>query len=495
MNTNLGTTTSTCNILPTTYVKFEMANLKGNDLMAIGFEPGAALGVALRLIKKHYHPNEKREVILETLQAVLNDPSSYVEHEVFGALADALTPKVDTSIKKLNAEPVPFRVYGDGMIEKGAMEQMRTAARLPVSVRGAIMPDGHAGYGLPIGGVLATEGAIIPYGVGVDIGCRMALTIYEASDNYIDRHVSNLKQHLETHTKFGMREVHDTPSESPVLDRSEFEAIPFLRRLKDKAHKQLGTSGSGNHFTSYGEVEILTEAASFAVSRGRYLGILSHSGSRGLGATVAKYYTDLAMKQCVLPPEAKHLAWLDLNTQEGQEYWLAMNLCGDYASACHHDIHKRLAKAIGMRPIATIENHHNFAWKEVHDGRELIVHRKGATPAGKGVLGIIPGSMATEAFIVQGTGNPDSLESASHGAGRLMSRTQARNSFSKKKLHEFLEAKRVTLIGAGVDESPMAYKDIHTVMSHQTELVEVLGTFFPRVVRMDDNKDESTTNE
>ena len=166
-----------------------------------------------------------------------------------------------------------------------------------------------------------------------------------------------------------------------------------------------------------------------------------------------------------------------------------MNLCGDYASACHHDIHKRLAKSIGMKPLTMVENHHNFAWKEVHDGRELIVHRKGATPAGEGVLGIIPGSMASHAFIVSGKGNPSSLHSASHGAGRRMSRTKAKESFGKRQLKDLLAEHKVTLIGAGMDESPMAYKDIHEVMARQTELVNVLGTFFPRVVRMDDGDD------
>ncbi len=467
-----------------------MANLKGNDLMAIGYPETKALGMALRLVKSHYHPNEKRDVVLADLKTVLNAPELYVDHELFGELANELIPKVDLTIKHLNPDAAPFRIYGDGMIESGAMDQMRTAARLPVSVRGAIMPDGHGGYGLPIGGVLATENAIIPYGVGVDIGCRMALTIYEAPENYIDRHASNLKHYLETNTKFGMVEVHDSPSDSPVLDRPEFDDIPFLRRLKDKAQRQLGSSGGGNHFVEFGNVDILADGGAAGVPKGKYLGILTHSGSRGLGATVAKHYTELAMQMCVLPPEAKYLAWLDLNTEEGQEYWLAMNLCGDYASACHHDIHKRLGKAIGMKPLAIIENHHNFAWKEVHDGRELIVHRKGATPAGKGVLGIIPGSMTSAAFIVSGTGAEGSLHSASHGAGRLMSRTKANQSFTRKMIKEELEKHNVTLIGGGADEASMAYKDIHTVMSHQTELVDVLGTFFPRVVRMDDGDDE-----
>lgn len=465
-----------------------MKTIKGNDLKAIGFTQGRALGVALRIISNHYR-NEDPSVALNDMAAVLNDPASFLDHSILGKLADALIPKVDLTKKSLSDVGVPFRMYGEEMIEDGAMDQMRVAARLPVSVRGAIMPDGHAGYGLPIGGVLATENAVIPYGVGVDIGCRMALSIYEAPTNYIDRHVSNLRRSLIDNTRFGPVEVHDRPSDSAVFERSEFNEIQFLRNWKDKAWKQLGTSGQGNHFCSYGEVEIGANGLN-GIPQGKYIGIITHSGSRGMGANVAKYYTDIAMKSCVLPPEAKYLAWLDMNTEAGQEYWLAMNLCGDYASACHHDIHKRLAKAIGMKPLTMVENHHNFAWKELHDGRELIVHRKGATPAGEGVLGIIPGSMASHAFIVSGKGDPSSLNSASHGAGRRMSRTKAKESFSKRELKDLLAEHKVTLIGAGMDESPMAYKDIHEVMKKQVDLVDVMGTFFPRVVRMDDGDND-----
>lgn len=459
--------------------------------MAIGFPESKALGVALRAISKHYHPNEKRDIVLADLKLVLKDPSSFLGDAVFGEVADALIPKVDLTKKELNDDPVPVKSYGEGMIEEGAVKQMNAAARLPISVRGALMPDGHAGYGLPIGGVLATEGAVIPYGVGVDIGCRMALTIYDMPENYIARHATNLQNLLRKETKFGVKEVHERPSDHEIFSREEFNTINILKSLKDRAYAQLGSSGGGNHFVEFGDVEITVDDSSFGVPRGKYLGILTHSGSRGIGANVAKHYTKLAMEKCVLPQEAKYLAWLDLSTQEGQEYWLAMNLCGDYASACHHDIHKRLAHAIGEKPLAIIENHHNFAWKEVHDGRELIVHRKGATPAAKGVLGIIPGSMASHAFIVQGKGVSQSLNSASHGAGRLMSRTQANNTIAKKDVKALLKEKGVLLTGGGTDEAPMAYKDINTVMERQTDLVDVLGTFFPRVVRMDDGSEKN----
>jgi tRNA-splicing ligase RtcB len=162
-----------------------------------------------------------------------------------------------------------------------------------------------------------------------------------------------------------------------------------------------------------------------------------------------------------------------------------MNLAGDYASACHHQIHERIATGLRETPIAMIENHHNFAWKEKDiAGNEVIVHRKGATPASKGVLGIIPGSMATPGFIVRGKGVAASVNSASHGAGRTMSRTKAKQNISPEQVTRMLKAAGVELIGAGLDEAPMAYKDIHRVMDAQQELIDVLGTFTPKIVRM-----------
>jgi tRNA-splicing ligase RtcB len=256
--------------------------------------------------------------------------------------------------------------------------------------------------------------------------------------------------------------------------------------LKDRAAAQLGTSGSGNHFVEFGVVEISEYDDAIGLQPGSYLGLLSHSGSRGLGANIARHYTKIAMDICRLPNEAKHLAWLDLNSGEGQEYWYAMNLAGDYASACHRDIHRRVALAVAEQPLTVIENHHNFAWKEkLQDGREAIVHRKGATPAASGSIGIIPGSMTAPGFIVKGKGDPVSVNSASHGAGRAVSRTQAIKTLSSKELRQHLAKHHVDLIGGGLDEAPMAYKDIHAVMASQETLVKVLGSFTPKIVRMD----------
>jgi tRNA-splicing ligase RtcB len=215
------------------------------------------------------------------------------------------------------------------------------------------------------------------------------------------------------------------------------------------------------------------------------LALLSHSGSRGTGATIADHYSKLAMDlHPELPAELRRLAWLDLDSDPGREYWAAMNLMGEYASANHATIHQRVARAIGARVIAGVENHHNFAWKEQHDGRELIVHRKGATPAAPGVLGVIPGSMASPGFVVRGKGNEQSLQSASHGAGRAMSRTAAREKYRWNHIKPKLEEAGVQLLSAGIDENPFAYKDIHQVMAQQSDLVEVIARFDPKIVKM-----------
>ena len=169
-----------------------------------------------------------------------------------------------------------------------------------------------------------------------------------------------------------------------------------------------------------------------------------------------------------------------------------MNLAGDYASACHHQIHERMAIGLRETPLAMIENHHNFAWKEQDaNGNDVIVHRKGATPAGKDVLGIIPGSMTAPGFIVKGKGETASVNSASHGAGRKMSRTRAMESVTDKQFKEELEKHKVKLLGGGLDESPFAYKDIEVVMQSQKALVDVVGKFTPKIVKMDGAKHKS----
>ncbi len=455
--------------------------LRGKDLIKIGFPQGKAIGVAMQQLNRKKLPMTKAEA-LNLLTQLLANPAEFLDHQLLGPIAAAL-PAEPTS-PKLYDQPAAYPVYGIDQIDQAAIHQMDLAMRLPVAEAGALMPDAHVGYGLPIGGVLATEKAVIPYGVGMDIGCRMCLSVYPAQIDLLED-VSRFEKLLTENTRFGISEF-DSPRDAAVLQNPTFKEVAFVKKLKDKAFRQIGTSGSGNHFVEFGVAEISDPQNEFGLPPGQYLALLSHSGSRGLGANIARHYTKMAMELCNLPKQARHLAWLDLDSEAGQEYWLAMNLAGDYASACHHQIHDRMTKALGEEVIARVENHHNFAWREAQpDGRELIVHRKGATPAGEGVLGVIPGSMTAPGFIVRGKGNQSSLRSAAHGAGRMLSRRQAKNSISKKELRMHLKAKGVSLIGGGLDEAPFAYKDIGEVMRKQEELVDIVGTFKPKVVRMD----------
>jgi len=460
--------------------------LTGKELRAIGYPEGPVVSIAMNVMEKNYKHHTKEEA-MEILKAVLAAPIEYANDAVLALIAQQLIVKEKTATAEtpLNETGIEYNVFGAKHIEEGALLQMQTAAKLPVAVAGALMPDAHHGYGLPIGGVLATDNAIIPYAVGVDIGCRMCLSIFAINPDELKKREANFQRELVANTLFGAGREFSERSGHEVLDRTEFKDIHFLQSLQHKALKQLGSSGSGNHFVEFGKVEITDADNAMNLPVGNYVGLLSHSGSRGLGANIANHYTQIAMQKTVLPKEAKHLAWLGLDTEEGLEYWLAMNLAGDYASACHHTIHAKIAKAIGEKPLAMVENHHNFAWKELYEGKEVIVHRKGATPAGKDVLGIIPGSMTAPGFIVKGKGETASINSASHGAGRKMSRSKALANITQEALRKELKDHGVKLIGGGLDEAPFAYKDIHEVMQCQTTLVDVLGKFYPAIVQMD----------
>jgi tRNA-splicing ligase RtcB len=470
-----------------------MAKLKlsGKDLRAIGYPESPIISMAMDIMEKNYKRNSK-EHALGLLKSVLVHPHDYIHDEVLGKIANALIDREQKTTAKaaaaveLKVTGVPYNIFGSEFIEDGAITQMNNAVRLPVSISGALMPDAHQGYGLPIGGVLATENAIIPYGVGVDIGCRMCLSVFDIDHKELEFREDYFMRELNEATLFGAGREFKKRTDHEVLYRKEFSEIPVLRGLRERAESQLGSSGGGNHFVEFGVVEIAEKDAILNLHPGKYLGLLSHSGSRAIGANVANHYTKIAKEKRHLPQEAANLAWFTLDEHEGIEYFMAMNLAGDYASACHHVIHEKIAKQLGRKPIKMVENHHNFAWKEMYEGREVIVHRKGATPAGKDVLGIIPGSMTAPGFIVKGKGENASINSASHGAGRKMSRTAALNTITANALKEELHKQRVKLIGGGLDEAPFAYKDIRTVMNAQKQLVEAVGMFTPKIVKMDD---------
>lgn len=465
--------------------------LQNSDFIGIGIEDVKDIQIAGKIAKKIMKGIDTTpDIILRYLHAIMKSPELYVNDEWYGEWARYVIEKglkvVVKPVPKIHSQPIDYVVYGKENIEQGAIEQMNNAMRLPVSVGGALMPDAHQGYGLPIGGVLATKSNyVIPYAVGVDIACRMCLSVYDLPDKRL-YDVQGLKKILSQNTQFGLDGGFEKILEDPLFDRKEWGELPILRRLKDRAYKQIGSSGTGNHFVEFGVLEIAEYQEELKLAPGKYMALLSHSGSRGLGANIANYYSKAAQGQCdFLPKEFIHLSWLDIQENAGAEYWLAMNFAGEYASACHHHIHKRIARALGEKAVVMIENHHNFAWKEqLADGTEVMVHRKGATPAGKGVLGIIPGSMTAKGYVVRGKGNALSINSASHGAGRKMSRGHALNHLTKTMLKQHLEEYGVFLIGGGLDEAPMAYKDIDAVMQHQMDLVDILATFTPKIVRM-----------
>ncbi len=376
----------------------------------------------------------------------------------------------------------PWRQWGAG-IEADAIRQMRTACSLPVAVAGALMPDAHVGYGLPIGGVLAVRDAVVPYAVGMDISCGMRMSVLDLPVSYLEGARNKLRHAIESETCFGVGGEW-RPRRDHAVMAADWSVTPLTRRFRDKAWAQLGTSGGGNHFVEFGVLTV--PDASLGLPPGTYVALLSHGGSRGTGGEICQHYSRLAAARD--PQAARHfdrLGWLPLQSSAGQEYWAAMQLMGAYAAANHELIHAGIVRAIKVSVLLAIENHHNFAWKEeLADGGRVVVHRKGATPAHAGTLGVVPGSMATPGFVVRGKGCAASLDSCAHGAGRRLSRTATRQSVTWSQARKFLDERGVDLISAGLDEVPMAYKDIHQVMQAQGELVEVLARFDPRIVKM-----------
>jgi tRNA-splicing ligase RtcB (3'-phosphate/5'-hydroxy nucleic acid ligase) len=463
-----------------------MGNLRTKDLSKIGYHNDQLRSLVIGIASKNFKHHSKQQ-LLDLLVDIKNNPEAFLENELTSKIAERVIGKTDASLFKtfeLLNEPVYCKTYGGKGIEASAKKQMDLANLLPVSVQGALMPDAHMGFGLPIGGVLATNNAVIPYAVGMDIGCRMALSIIDESNGFLQRFDYQIKEALKNHTHFGMEGGLDVRQEHEILESSVFNEISFLKPLRSKAVRQLGTSGNGNHFVEFGEIELLPDNG-LGLPAKKYAALLTHSGSRGLGSAIAKHYTQIAMNTCKLPRHAQQLAWLDMNSEVGHEYWLTMTLAGDYAKACHERIHANLLKALGLKALSLVENHHNFAWKDtLADGREVIIHRKGATPAHKGELGIIPGSMTTPAYLVSGKGSGEALYSASHGAGRAMSRQKAKDSMTVSAMKKMLTNAGVTLIGGTVEENPLAYKDIETVIAAQHDLVDIQGKFYPRIVRM-----------
>jgi len=444
--------------------------------------PRHAAGLAIQAIQTLVRDSEStRNGIKDRLKLVAENPRLFVGDPVLDALARELLQRPDEPAEI--REPLKYRTWGDN-IDDGAHHQMQQACQIPMAVGAALMPDAHVGYGLPIGGVLATEGVVIPYAVGVDIACRMKISVLDMPPESLERRFEHYRSALENGTRFGVGSEHKKPQDHSVLDE-DWSITRITRENKDRARKQLGTSGSGNHFAEFGVLTLTERCDELNLDAGQYVALLTHSGSRGPGASVCSTYSAIARQQ--QPKKYQHfdrLAWLEMSSQAGQEYWAAMNLMGQFAAANHAVIHRLVTSLLGARVLADVENHHNFAWKEIHSGREVIVHRKGATPAAAGVLGVIPGSMADPAFIVRGKGHPESLNSASHGAGRVMSRTKAIGQFNFRAVQKSLAQRGIRILSAGADEVPMVYKNIEQVMNEQSDLVESVARFDPKIVKM-----------
>lgn len=456
--------------------------MKKRELINLGFED-ELLAVVIKACDSAKRNHIKKPQIRATLKAIIRQPDLYLEDPIFSQVAKLSTnwtafPTQEYELR----DDVKFHIWGEEAIDEESLLQMQNACQLPIAVAGALMPDAHVGYGLPIGGVLATTNAVIPYAVGVDIACRVMLTVYDVPLSKFYKNRVSFERILEENTRFGIGAKWNPRKEHPVMDR-DWKFSKLVGQLHNIAWEQLGTSGSGNHFVEFGEFELAERLDS--LPPGKYLALVSHSGSRGPGSRIATHYSDVARRSHPkLPKYLQHLAWLPLDSEAGAEYWQAMELMGQYASANHHLIHQGITKTLRASVLFQEENHHNFAWQETHQGQPVIVHRKGATPAAKGIRGYIPGSMIAPGYLVEGLGNPNSLNSSSHGAGRLMSRKQAKNSMTYHQLNKTLKRAKVHLISAGLDESPHAYKDINQVMAAQSDLVKPLAKFTPRLVKM-----------
>lgn len=366
--------------------------------------------------------------------------------------------------------------------------------------RVALMADGHAGYIMPVGGVAAYQDMVSVSGVGFDIACGncairtdVKLEDLGKSAGKLDFMLNRLADDIESHISFGVGRTNkaaDAPTDHPLFDSDAWMVLRdraghgLARQLKDKAREQLGTVGSGNHYVDV----FVDETGSI------WVGV--HFGSRGLGHGIASGFMSLSqgMNWGDRVKEAETL--FSLYSSIGQDYWALMELAGEYAYAGREWVARTVVKLIGGTEISMVHNHHNYAWREEHAGESLIVIRKGATPAFPGQLGFVGGSMGDVSVILEGTREGASevqaaaMFSTVHGAGRVMSRTQAKGKkgmpglVSPEMMQEWLARERVILRGGGLDESPHAYRRLPDVLEAQKGTVTVLHTLKPLIVVM-----------
>ncbi len=385
-------------------------------------------------------------------------------------------------IRKITTERLPIKLWLNDL-EGGALQQAKNIANLPFAFHHvALMADCHQGFGMPIGGVLALDKVIIPNAVGVDIGCGMC-TVKTSLEHISHPELKNLMSDIRQVTPLGFKH-HKSPQDEKYMPAStDVDKMEVVSREYENARFQLGTLGGGNHF-----IEIQKG------SDGK-IWIMIHSGSRNIGKQVADHYNRLATKlneQWDSPvPRSVQLAYLPLDTPESNAYMREMQYCVDFAFANRKLMMDRILDIFSdyfssnFNAFPMINIAHNYAAKESHFGKEVIVHRKGATLAEKDTTGIIPGSQGTQSYIVKGKGNPESFNSCSHGAGRVMGRKQAQRSLNLKEEIKKLNEKGIIHAVRSVkdlDEAASAYKDINLVMKNQQDLVEVLVELTPLAV-------------
>ncbi len=374
---------------------------------------------------------------------------------------------------------LPIKTWADD-IEEGAMEQAVNLVRLPFAFKHiAIMPDCHQGYGMPIGGILATKDYIIPNAVGVDIGCGM--NAIKTNLQFIE--TISLKRVLgEIRKVIPVGFEHNKESNHDAMPEGEIKIHTIIYKEFDNATKQIGTLGGGNHF-----IEIQQDT-------NKFIWIMIHSGSRNLGYKVAKYYNDVAkglnQKWLSAVPVKWDLAFLPAYSDEGQNYLNEMDYCVRFAKVNRELMMSKIIdifyNELGVNKLEIeIDIAHNYARMENHFENNVWIHRKGATSARAGEIGIIPGSQGTKSYIVKGLGNPESFTSCSHGAGRVMSRSKAIKELDLEKEIEMLSKKGIIHSirhQKDLDESPSAYKNIETVMANQKDLVEIVEELTPLAV-------------
>jgi len=376
---------------------------------------------------------------------------------------------------------IPVKIWAD-VVEPGAMEQVMNLAGYPFAFHHiAIMPDVHEGFGMPIGGVMATRGVIVPNAVGVDIGCGMIAvktSLREISRRVLER----LVQEIRTVIPLGF-EHHKKARDEQYMPDMAVEEMPVVEREYESARHQVGTLGGGNHFI---EIQKGDDG---------HIWVMIHSGSRNLGKQVADHYNRLAIslnkKENIKGTWEKQLAYLYLDSGEGQRYIREMEFCVAFGFANRKLMMENVLELLdyfvkgGVQEIDRVAISHNYAAEEEHFGETVWVHRKGATPAFQGQRGIIPGSQGTESYIVMGRGNEESFSSCSHGAGRVLGRRQAIRSLDLQGEVQRLEAKGIIHSlrrQKDLDEAPSAYKDIRRVIDQQRDLVEVLVELQPLAV-------------